>query len=118
MRSGTCSRPRWLAETCPSRCKGCSHTQHDIRPDTPKMDLQWKALRACAAQGIAVTCLVGCLDDAEEDANAAAVRSDMDLSCKVPAGVAGNCRLQLVVATLDINQGGLFCGLRCSGMCF
>jgi hypothetical protein len=45
------------------------------------------------------------MDDAEEDAHAAAVRADMDLSCKVPAGVAGNPRPQLVVATLDINQG-------------
>lgn len=55
-------------------------------------------------QDITVTCLIACLDDAVGDSLASAVRDDMDLSCKIPAGVASS-RPQLVVATLDINQG-------------
>lgn len=60
----------------------------------------------CEMQGITVTCLVACLDDVEGDSLASAVRQDMDLSCKIPAGV-GSSHPQLVVGTLDINQGEL-----------
>ncbi len=60
----------------------------------------------CEMQGITVTCLVACLDDVEGDSLASAVRQDMDLSCKIPAGVGGS-HPQLVVGTLDINQGDL-----------
>lgn len=57
-------------------------------------------------QEIKVTCLVACLDDAADDPLAAAVRQNMDLSCKIPAGVASS-QPQLVVATLDINKGAI-----------
>lgn len=62
-------------------------------------------------QDITVTCLIACLDDAVDDSLASSVRDDMDLSCKIPAGLASS-RPQLVVATLDINQGALFQLLR------
>ena len=55
-------------------------------------------------QDITVTCLIACLDDVVGDSLASSVRGDMDLSCKIPAGMASS-QPQLVVATLDINQG-------------
>ena len=68
-------------------------------------DVLTQAACLCAVQGILVTCLVGCIDDADDDLHAAAVRGDMDLSCKVPAGVVSSAVPQLVVATLDIKPG-------------
>ena len=49
---------------------------------------------------------MACLDDVEGGSLASAVRQDTDLSCKIPAGVGGS-HAQLVVGTLDINQGVL-----------
>ncbi|CAL8463143.1 g2677 [Coccomyxa elongata] len=75
-----------------------------------KADSEWDVLESKLAgrepgyQDITVTCLIACLDDAMGNSLASAVRDDMDLSCKIPAGLASS-RPQLVVATLDINQG-------------
>ncbi|KAK9907250.1 hypothetical protein WJX75_000058 [Coccomyxa subellipsoidea] len=75
-----------------------------------KADSEWEILESKLAgkepgyQLIKVTCLVACLDDVEGGSLASAVRQDTDLSCKIPAGVGGS-HAQLVVGTLDINQG-------------
>lgn len=57
-------------------------------------------------QSIAVTCLIAVIDEGLGDAVAAAVAEDLDASCRLPAECAGTLP-QLVVGTLDINQGQL-----------
>lgn len=55
-------------------------------------------------QNIRVQCLVACADDVGEYALLTTAKDAMDASCKLPAGYDSPWP-QLVVATLDINQG-------------
>ena len=55
-------------------------------------------------QNIKVQCLVAYMDDAGGDPLLAAAKDAMDASCKLPAGYESPWP-QIVLATLDINQG-------------
>ena len=53
---------------------------------------------------MSVTCLIAVMDERPGDAAAAAVAADLDASCRLPAATADGLP-QLVVGTLDVNQG-------------
>ncbi|CAL5228914.1 g12137 [Coccomyxa viridis] len=75
-----------------------------------KADEEWDILERKIAgkepgwEKIRVKCLVACMDDTGEDALLAAAKGAMDASCKLPAGYESQWP-QLVLATLDLNQG-------------
>lgn len=61
-----------------------------------------------------MTCLVAIISDEPGGALAEAVAADLDASCRLPAAGSGDLP-QLVIGTLDINQGALPPDmLRCS----
>ncbi|KAK9829368.1 hypothetical protein WJX72_005439 [[Myrmecia] bisecta] len=74
-----------------------------------KADAEWEGLeeritgKDLLYENIRVVSLMATIDDAKDDQLAAAVRGAMDLSCKLPAD--GELPPQLVIGTLDINQG-------------
>lgn len=61
---------------------------------------------AWCMQNIRVQCLVACVDDTGDDALLMAAKDAMNASCKLPAGYESHWP-QLVLATLDINQGDI-----------
>jgi hypothetical protein len=64
-------------------------------------------IASVSGQGIKVSCFVACIDDISDDSLVEEVCRGMDLSCKIPGG-RGRSMPQLVVGTLDINQGALW----------
>lgn len=75
-----------------------------------KTNAEWEALEQKIAgtahdwQGVRVTCLVAVVSDEPGGALAEAVAADLDASCRLPAASSGELP-QLVIGTLDINQG-------------
>ena len=69
-------------------------------------DVTLYTVQSSAMQNIKVRCLIACLDDSGAHPLLAAAKDAMDASCKLPAGYDSPWP-QLVLATLDINQGQL-----------
>ncbi len=69
-------------------------------------DVTLDTVQSSAMQNIKVHCLIACLDDSGTHPLLAAAKDAMDASCKLPAGYDSPWP-QLVLATLDINQGQL-----------
>ena len=69
-------------------------------------DVTLDTVQSSAMQNIKVQCLIACLDDSGTHPLLAAAKDAMDASCKLPAGYDSPWP-QLVLATLDINQGQL-----------